>query len=1332
MRLRWHICLKWCVILAAVGGLGMASAVLALRAGWLNAAIRDYAERALSQAMGTEVAIGGLDGNPLYRFDLTDVRLGAEPALRIASVSVCYRVLPLLRREVLVDSLVLRSPRGIYREEGAPQDSVRTTDPGADPDWWVSGPAWQVRIDHAEILDGDVAFSMPDFQDQVKGIHAALGVAAGPMGYELALRRFRSAVFDPPLVISNLTAAAFLRDGRLALDGVSLRTPASSVTVYGSVSGLSQPVYDLTLVADSLAFEELNRALPGDYPAGRIRFSGRVKGNSQKLSGDLDIVYRSMTGKAGVLLDLGEETPSYDVRVDVRDVDLAAWGVDAQFDLAARMQGQGTTLQETSGKLTVAVGRARFLGSVVDTASLTARFLAGQVEADLAVEGDAGRLRADASLDLRGTTPVYNGTADLAHLDLSRLPLGLDMVTDMTATVRLAHTASGIWRAGLKMDSARFSGLEATDVRLGGTFRDGVVQLDSLGFRLPEGYGTFRGRGTANLGHLWTAAGGQPAYEMTLRLDGVDLDRLAGAKGLGRDASGTAAVSGTGDGLDALRAQAEVVLDAPGFLGVGVDSARMRLTQRGRRTAVERVVVANPLMALEGSGQVWLSDSLNVRLDGRILAPDRVGEALGIGISGNPVALTALLGGRWGKPRGTVDLLADSLNYGGVPMTGVHLQSRWPVLRGGGLLLRARSAEWAGRTLEKVFLDASFEGEDVAFLFGSSGERGERVYLWGTAGTPEGGYSLSLDSLFVQVEDIALSNVGPCRLLYHPEQGIQRARFTLGGAAGQIEVHDDADHPGTVEMHLRDVDLRHWAFLLGYQDELSGVLDGDITLSGALMDPLVSADFALRDGNFSGVRVGNLTATLAYEEKRLSADVELEQTPGKRLVVTASLPLDLTGMKDAAPEGGMRLGAKSEALDLGFLSGIVPGVEDISGTLAFDLSAGGSLSHPAVTGWMKLANGKGHVVALNQTFRRIDGSLRFEPNRIVVDRVQLEPRRGKLTGAGALAVDGYGIGELDLRLRATDFEALNRPELNMTLGADLHLTGSLEAPRLEGKAMLNRAVIRLSDFIEAPPDEESIWKTWPFFVNMDASVQVSAERNVWVRDRDVNIEIEGDVDLRKKREDLRLYGALKSRQGRYEFLNRSFKINEGEIQFQGRPEMNPDIYILGETRQRLVDGGNAAVHVIVGGTLLHPQISLENDAGLSEDDMLSYLAFGRPADGMSELLGGEGGASLEGQARGLVLGLAANRLKQSIGERLNLDVVEIDMGEEGNVTRVRVGKYIGSKLFVTYAQDITSPGTEVTVAYELLPWLTLEAEQKPQGEGEPDRQRLGLVWKLEW
>ena len=120
---------------------------------------------------------------------------------------------------------------------------------------------------------------------------------------------------------------------------------------------------------------------------------------------------------------------------------------------------------------------------------------------------------------------------------------------------------------------------------------------------------------------------------------------------------------------------------------------------------------------------------------------------------------------------------------------------------------------------------------------------------------------------------------------------------------------------------------------------------------------------------------------------------------------------------------------------------------------------------------------------------------------------------------------------------------------------------------------------------------------------------------------------------------------------------------------------------------------------------------------------------------MSGLLRGAGGGgrSLEERAAGLVLGVAANQLKRTIGRRLNLDVVEIDLGEGDAATRVRVGKYFGSRFFISYARDISSArGQEVIVEYELLPQVTLEAQQREGHERKRDRKSLGLFWKMEW
>ena len=435
------------------------------------------------------------------------------------------------------------------------------------------------------------------------------------------------------------------------------------------------------------------------------------------------------------------------------------------------------------------------------------------------------------------------------------------------------------------------------------------------------------------------------------------------------------------------------------------------------------------------------------------------------------------------------------------------------------------------------------------------------------------------------------------------------------------------------------------------------------------------------------------------------------------------------------PQETMDLSLKSEGINLEFLELLTSQVKRTSGVLALDMQVSGTPDRPEHKGWIRLTDGDFYLVPLGQRFGKIQAYVTFSEDRVALESFRVGDKKERLSASGQVLLDRFEVREFDLSVKARELEAVNWPELKATLQADLRLTGDLKAPRLDGNAELTRAVVQLYSFVESPSD--SFWTTSEFWKNLDGRVRVSTPRNVWIRDRDINVELEGDIDLVKDRQGLRIYGSLNSRQGRYEFLNTTFRIERAEIQFLGNVDINPDLYVLGTHPLRLISrqagepGEEAVISVIVGGSLLKPQVTLESDPFLSEADILSYLTIGRPAGGA---IGGEGGGfGLEGQAAGLVMGVAASQLKRTIGAQLNLDVVEVDMGEGASLTRVRVGKYIGSRLFITYSQELSSAGgQEVTVEYELLPHVTLEAQQRVGSEQQRDRQSLGIFWKKDW
>ena len=1330
MKRFFKISLLCALAVALAAGAGL----LALGAGWFNTYLKNYVESALGQALATPVHIGNLQGNPLGSLTLSDIRAGdeAERLLQMEGLDLHYRLLPLVMGEVVVDTVRLRSPLVALRQDAAGAWNLPAQ--AAEPDT-VSAPAtpsagraYRIRVGHAEVVDGEVRLRTSEAESQVRDLNLALGFSANADGYAIELRRFRTLIFEPPLIISNLSGLAVLRNGSLTVDGLTLTTPGSSMRIDGTVADLSEPAFDLTLQADSLAFQEVARVVPGDYPDGKLVLGGAVKGGM----GDLKIEMKAALGAASCALkgrfNLVDPKVAYEIDLDARGVDLAQmapqWDADAAFDLSARIRGQGTTEREAAAEAALTITRARLFGVRAHRVELTAKVKGGRIRAALRATGDAGTVAADGEADLARSMPLYDLRVRLAHLDLSRLPQGPSEKTNVTGALRLRQADDETWAGTALLDTLEAGGQMATALTLRGRFREGAVELDSLGFRLP--YAAVQGSGRADLGRLWSPSRGMPAYQAAVRVIGLDLEALTGDARLKGLMDLQLSLDGTGVDPDSIQAVVTVEAEAPAFLGVGLDSARAKVTMAGRTIDLERFVLACALARLEGSGQTVLEDRVTARIEGEIHRPGDLGKVLGAEISGGPVAFSASAEGRWAEPLFCVALSADSLAYEDMGVTELALRADSVSLSDdttGTFTLQAGSARWGEQTLRNARLDAVLAGREVSFSLQNSPEDPYGVFLSGRVGDLDAGASVALDSLALRVGQDVLANMGECRARYTPAAELRVERLHLAGPMGQIRANGRTDTPGTVDIQLVDIDLRRWAGLLGLTTEVAGMLNMNIVASGLPDLPEVSAEVNLKDASVAGFGFQGLAGTLAYRGMQASANLRILQTAGKEIAFRGETPLALTaGASDPPPDGPFRIEIKSDGIDLAFLQVFSEDIREAAGTLALDVSVAGTPQRPEVSGWVKVRNGGLKAIPLNQTFSRIQADLSMSPDRIVVEQFVVGEKSGSLSLSGDVILDRQTVQTFRADLRAADFRVINLPDINATLRANLHLEGDANAVRLTGNIELIRAVIYIAGFLEGPSDTDLTAS--PFYSNLNTNVRISARRNVWIRDPNLNLEISGDLDVRKDRQGLRVYGSLNSRQGRYEFQGTRFNLERGEVQFQGKTDLDPDIYILGTHPMRLAGGDRGAISVIVGGTLKYPQVTLESDPPMPMSEILSYLLLGGPSEREGP------GPGLEARAAGVAVGVAANQLKRTIGRRLNLDLIEIDTGGSG-VQRVRVGKYIGQKLFVTYTQE-AGGGGEMTVEYELTPQLTVEAQQRTEGELRRQRQSIGMFWKTEW
>ena len=116
-RLRWLIATP--IILLGVGTIAVATMPWWLSPGW----VRDQVVRALTNELGIQTEIGGLDYHPLTGLSLTDVRIRAPKGyardmLTADRVEVRYRLWPLVTAEAVVRKVVIKNAHVVYERSG--------------------------------------------------------------------------------------------------------------------------------------------------------------------------------------------------------------------------------------------------------------------------------------------------------------------------------------------------------------------------------------------------------------------------------------------------------------------------------------------------------------------------------------------------------------------------------------------------------------------------------------------------------------------------------------------------------------------------------------------------------------------------------------------------------------------------------------------------------------------------------------------------------------------------------------------------------------------------------------------------------------------------------------------------------------------------------------------------------------------------------------------------------------------------------------------------------------------------------------------------------------
>ncbi|WP_207100786.1 translocation/assembly module TamB domain-containing protein [Paracoccus shandongensis] len=372
----------------------------------------------------------------------------------------------------------------------------------------------------------------------------------------------------------------------------------------------------------------------------------------------------------------------------------------------------------------------------------------------------------------------------------------------------------------------------------------------------------------------------------------------------------------------------------------------------------------------------------------------------------------------------------------------------------------------------------------------------------------------------------------------------------------------------------------------------------------------------------------------------------------------------------------------------------------IEGPLAFDLAINGAPSLQAVSGRVRLTDGRISDPGVGIRLEDVTATADLAGGRITLDAGANVANGGRVQVSGPVDLTG---STLDLAI-VLDRVIARDPNLYQTeINGRLRMSGRNAAgPLISGTIDLGETEIRIPSTglggAKAIPDINHVGDTrpvrstrakaglepYPSQASREAGLAgppstppaapprldlvINAPRQVFVRGRGVDAELGGSLQVQGTTRNAIPIGHLELIRGRVDLLGKRFDLTEGLVELQG--SLIPVIRLVAETEQ-----GGITTRIIIDGEVRDPDITFESSPELPEEEVLSQLLFGQGLANISPLQ-----AAQLANALAVLAGRGGEGIIGNLRNQVGLDDLDLATDDQGNV-QVRAGKYLSENLY---------------------------------------------------
>ncbi|WP_100642598.1 translocation/assembly module TamB domain-containing protein [Alteromonas facilis] len=475
------------------------------------------------------------------------------------------------------------------------------------------------------------------------------------------------------------------------------------------------------------------------------------------------------------------------------------------------------------------------------------------------------------------------------------------------------------------------------------------------------------------------------------------------------------------------------------------------------------------------------------------------------------------------------------------------------------------------------------------------------------------------------------------------------------------------------------------------QDGLSLTIDADISASDWIMGEEQSQ------------------ITLSTEPIPLDLTLQKQQLHINSSVTGKGLGhLGITGnldVSDLSPT--IEASIVAEQFDIAPFSYLSPDIHRLSGVFNAELTLTGEAKQPNVNGILRLQQGNVDIKRAPAIINNWEAQVQFEGQQAKAkSQFSLGEGQGKalasLNWQDALSINANLTGS-NLSLKHQDISLSLSPDLKFTMDNNgVSVAGEVVVPRAKIKvdSLPQGAIAESRDVhLRGEPPSTDLLDT----AHIDLQLHIDPDNNNQVELDAFGLEafLTGDLHILNQ-PTLSAFGDLQIIEGEYRAYGQELLIRAGDLQFNG-PISQPLLYIEAIRDPQLTEDSVIA-GIRIDGLASQPNVQLFSEPTLDQSQMLAYLLSGRGNINNTD--------ASDNDYTSLLYGLGVSNsesLTSNLGNALGIDDLRLQAKGSGDNTQLTVSGKLGKDLTVEYGVGVFDSVTEVTLRYQLIPKLYLEA-----------------------